>query len=418
MPEKALKAYEAALADEAVCGEYRVACARSYRRLWKPPRRWGTVRNCPSFATCPTFTLRGQRLPSIESRFGRDRGGGWLPIRRVDATQPTPRGHVEDDGSTIDGLWLTETNGMDTAAASSADLPGSEPDAPSAAAGAAGSESAVAGDPEKESVGSVEEYVRRHYAALGFEGYHCENRLFLTLFGLLFWDVIHMPLATPQGDGGDTASAEAPAAADAPPPFTSAFQDTPHDLNHASFVSRRKEAVDARLQEIRQGSAGEIVRRVWEGHYGEQSMYVQFDWRDAQIDAAAARRRVEKQRRQNGAADDDASAEDDSSAELEQAVSELKAQTLEELVGLCGGFGPSALAGMCGLYAQSYSTWGGGLPDLLVWRRAQGEQCWEVKLVEVKGPGDSLSHRQRAWIDRLVGWRVPVVVCHVVAVNE
>ena len=125
-----------------------------------------------------------------------------------------------------------------------------------------------------------------------------------------------------------------------------------------------------------------------------------------------------------------------------------KAVALEELIELCDGLGPRAVVGLCRLYAENYDTWCGGLPDLLVWRRRQSQvthmhfptpgadraaayhereteretewtdTTWEVRLVEVKGPGDSLSHRQRAWIDRLVGWGVSVCVCHVVAVED
>ena len=41
---------------------------------------------------------------------------------------------------------------------------------------------------------SVEEFALEHYKALGWEGLHSENGLFATLFGLLFWDVLFMPV--------------------------------------------------------------------------------------------------------------------------------------------------------------------------------------------------------------------------------
>ena len=179
--EQALKAYEQALADPAVCGEWRVACARAYTRLWKPPRRWGSVRNCPNFASCPTFTLRGKRLPKEEDRFGRpSSGGGWLPIRHVDSVQPPCGAEEAVHGSVADGVWLqnsTAGSGELTAVAAAPAAEAASCSAPECGAAAAAS--------------SVEEYVRRHYLHHGFEGYHCENRLFLTLFGLLLWDVVH-----------------------------------------------------------------------------------------------------------------------------------------------------------------------------------------------------------------------------------
>ena len=179
--EQALKTYEQALVDPAVCGEWRVACARAYKRLWKPPRRWGSVRNCPTFATCPTFTLRGKRLPKVENRFGRISGGGWLPIRHVESVQPMVSDYdTAVDGSTTDGVWLQNS------------IAGSS-DATAVAAAVSTAESASCSAPDCSTVAasSVEEYVRRHYLHHGFEGYHCENRLFLTLFGLLLWDVVH-----------------------------------------------------------------------------------------------------------------------------------------------------------------------------------------------------------------------------------
>lgn len=142
--------------------------------------------------------------------------------------------------------------------------------------------------------------------------------------------------------------------------------------------------------------------------------------------------------------------QDTAGQEADQRGAASKAAALEELIELCEGLGRHAVVGLCRLYAENYGTWGGGLPDLLLWRRCQrskgthvhatlsgaerdadyheGERqreaergtdtTWEVRLVEVKGPGDSLSHRQRAWIDRLVGWGVSVCVCHVVAVED
>eukprot|EP01046_Picozoa_sp_COSAG06_P016241 COSAG06_NODE_1069_length_10828_cov_22.835493_9_plen_476_part_00 len=403
------------------------------------------------------------------------------------------------------------------------------------------------------SVSGVEEYVRRHYLQQGFEGYHCENRLFMTLYGLLFWDVIHGPLQAEQrsdtvatgpnaadaaaagagsaDDGGASSAAvviveetedkeeeeaargEAGAVADtditstSTVPFTSAYQDTPHDLHHGSeFISRRRKAVAATLAEIEEDDEGgrgmeRLLRAAFYAHYGEQSRYVQWDWRDAQLQSA----KRSSSRASGGGADDQGGGNATGSAasagdartpagpqeeqvagqeeeqdpaqhgqqvleglqeEEEEAEEEeeggLKASTavaLAELIGLCRGLGSRAVAGMCRLYAESYETWAGGLPDLLIWRPPQHQHrqeqkpsdavvagtaaaaagtpaaaaaatavsaadvesaagAWDVRLVEVKGPGDSLSHRQRAWIDRLVGWGVSVCVCHVVAVDH
>lgn len=64
---------------------------------------------------------------------------------------------------------------------------------------------------------------------------------------------------------------------------------------------------------------------------------------------------------------------------------------LKDVVVCVGGPG---LACMCQCLAEDYSAWMSGLPDLLLWNRASKK----ARLVEVKGPTDSLSHQQRAWL--------------------
>ena len=49
----------------------------------------------------------------------------------------------------------------------------------------------------------------------------------------------------------------------------------------------------------------------------------------------------------------------------------------------------------------------GGMPDLLLWCPAQGK----AKLSEVKGPRDSLSSQQRAWIAAMLAGGLDCEVC-------
>ena len=51
----------------------------------------------------------------------------------------------------------------------------------------------------------------------------------------------------------------------------------------------------------------------------------------------------------------------------------------------------------CCRYRQDLAS-PGGMPDLLLWRPA----TQDAKLSEVKGPRDSLSNQQRAWIAALL----------------
>mmetsp|Transcript_31173 Transcript_31173/g.60751 ORF Transcript_31173/g.60751 Transcript_31173/m.60751 type:complete len:218 (+) Transcript_31173:119-772(+) len=112
---------------------------------------------------------------------------------------------------------------------------------------------------------------------------------------------------------------------------------------------------------------------------------------------------------------------------------------LEFLQEVALGVGPQALACICQNLAKDYSYWSGGLPDLFLWRRqAKGQlkeleqreqtelketnrqeegtpepsNLWQVKLVEVKGPRDTLSTQQKAWLE-LLAPVLPVAVCHV-----
>lgn len=48
-------------------------------------------------------------------------------------------------------------------------------------------------------------------------------------------------------------------------------------------------------------------------------------------------------------------------------------------------------------FARDYSRSGSGLPDLLLWQSGPSR----AKFVEVKGPRDKLSDKQKVWIDVL-----------------
>ena len=77
--------------------------------------------------------------------------------------------------------------------------------------------------------------------------------------------------------------------------------------------------------------------------------------------------------------------------------------------GACIG-GP-ALAVVFGTLASGYRTWACGMPDLCLY----DTRTWTARLIEVKGPRDSLSDIQRAWLHVLVELpgSVGVTVCHV-----
>eukprot|EP00511_Aplanochytrium_stocchinoi_P013364 CAMPEP_0204882420 /NCGR_PEP_ID=MMETSP1349-20130617/3446_1 /ASSEMBLY_ACC=CAM_ASM_000710 /TAXON_ID=215587 /ORGANISM="Aplanochytrium stocchinoi, Strain GSBS06" /LENGTH=274 /DNA_ID=CAMNT_0052041743 /DNA_START=1 /DNA_END=822 /DNA_ORIENTATION=+ len=129
------------------------------------------------------------------------------------------------------------------------------------------------------------------------------------------------------------------------------IQDLPLSLLNGSLMltsnereSQRRRKIMKRVEELRDGKGPDILEMVWRDHYGTYARGV--NWSR------------------------------NSMAELKHIVYAL---------------GPTVLANIVSLFVQSYMSWSGGLPDLFLWNEEN------VKFVEVKGPGDTLSDRQRAW---------------------
>lgn len=89
----------------------------------------------------------------------------------------------------------------------------------------------------------------------------------------------------------------------------------------------------------------------------------------------------------------------------------MEPETLEQMVNCMN---PHALAEVMKCMAEGYREHCGGLPDLVLWRPAEQQ----IKLVEVKGPGDRLSEKQIMWMDILAAAGWDVEVCRVVARKE
>ena len=83
--------------------------------------------------------------------------------------------------------------------------------------------------------------------------------------------------------------------------------------------------------------------------------------------------------------------------------------SLEELVFFCEVWGGRAVSLICRFFLDAYEAWCGGVGDLLLWDVVQRR----VRFVEVKGPGDSLSDRQRAWGEKLLEAGLEAEVCYV-----
>ncbi|KAG8722482.1 hypothetical protein FRC08_001537 [Ceratobasidium sp. 394] len=159
----------------------------------------------------------------------------------------------------------------------------------------------------KEGEVNVETFALEHYAILGFKGFHSESSIVLTLFGLLFWDILFAPI---------------------PGAFETPYQSAPLDLFHDSFVSAREDLINARLAELvdDQGAARRIIETIDERERENETWCIGVRW------------------------------------EL------FEREALLEIVDCLGG---QALATICRLLAEEYGNRGSGVPDLFIWNHAE-----------------------------------------------
>ncbi|KAF3457092.1 hypothetical protein FNV43_RR01749 [Rhamnella rubrinervis] len=209
----------------------------------------------------------------------------------------------------------------------------------------------------------VEQLALQYYAGEGggWKGVHTESGIWLTIFGLLMWDIMF---------------------SDVPNVFRTRFQQNvacasvvvtqfilqtaPLDLETDSFYLVRKDKIEYHLRKIHDGMAEEILITSWESHLGTACRGVNWD-----------------------------------------------RHTLPDLRAAVGCIGGPCLALLCQHLAQDYRSWSSGMPDLLLWRFHEEYNKAEAKLVEVKGPRDRLSEQQRAWLLLLMDCGFDTEVCKV-----
>ena len=213
-------------------------------------------------------------------------------------------------------------------------------------------------------------------------GGHTENQPVVMLFHLLTWDIFW------SGSGQSCGLA------------VEAHADTPPSLLTGAFTARQREQIDAfgaQLRSVRGNALYELVcgkiTCVWKRCYGVQH----------------------------------------------RGVSWCRF-TAETLCAIATGLGGVALSRIVHVLCYNYESWCGGLPDLCVWYGGSswsssssgdgggsgggggggsgmgggvGEDCWETRMIEVKGPNDALSDTQKAWLSLMVSSGVEVVVVHV-----
>ncbi|XP_071424775.1 fanconi-associated nuclease 1 [Pithys albifrons albifrons] len=105
---------------------------------------------------------------------------------------------------------------------------------------------------------SVEELALTHYRRNGFDqGIHGEGSTFLTLYGILMWDVIFMD--------------------DIPDVFRNSYQTCPLDLYTDSFYENRRDVIEARLQQLHSASSetlAQLIADVWTTQEGKAAALV------------------------------------------------------------------------------------------------------------------------------------------------
>jgi Fanconi-associated nuclease 1 len=222
-------------------------------------------------------------------------------------------------------------------------------------------------DPREDSECSVEAMCLSDYRNQGWKGYHSEGGIVRTLFAYLFFNIMFIYI---------------------PNVFQTPFQTCPLDLHTDAFYPSRISEINARLNEISNGDAPSIIKRIYDEHHERKTCVVGLDWT---FDIA-------------------------------------------DLLEIAECFDGEALATVCKVMAQEYGQRGGGVPDLFLWKLADEEADedttavkskvsnqtqkstkGEVKFAEVKSANDRLSDTQRLWIHVLSGAGVRVELCAAIA---
>lgn len=195
---------------------------------------------------------------------------------------------------------------------------------------------------------SVESLALQYYELKeDWKGSHCEGSVFVTLFSLLFWDIIF---------------------ADVPHVFQTPYQDSPLDMGTDAFYPSRQSRIDERLEKIQVNRDG----------YLERLLLLSWRFKGTQCRGVNWGR-----------------------------------NTFPELVTIANCVGGNSLCSIFSAFAKDYRKYTAGMPDLLLWN----VEKQAAKFVEVKGPNDKLSDRQKIWIDILSTSGTNVEVCHVKALK-
>ncbi|XP_039306168.1 fanconi-associated nuclease 1 [Solenopsis invicta] len=149
-----------------------------------------------------------------------------------------------------------------------------------------------------------------------------------------------------------------------PGAWVSLYQYAPLDLYSSEFYENRKEQIDMKLQIIRKFDSETLSRHLKH----EFEMHCEY-------------------------------------ASIIQANIFKDSNCFQE-VAFC--LGVEGVVGICKRLIHNFSLWRAGFPDLIVWNA----NTKQYKIVEVKGPNDTLSTKQKLWLDYLNRLGLNTEVCY------
>jgi VRR-NUC domain len=262
-----------------------------------------------------------------------------------------------------------------------------------------------------------------------WQGMHAENSLCLTLFALICWDSINAAATTAantisnSGSSGTDSSVYSRYRIAAPELWQTVTQLSPQ--------------VESICKQVEAGGAPLLIRRAWSQHYGE--LCTGLNWN--LLSGRQQYQQLQQQQQQQG--DDESDSTTAATATSTDSDVVVDAAGAEPFCAIAECIGPRVLGAIVRTLAGNYWAWRHGLPDLFLWRHSisdnndnttsssvstdnsnsngssssngnsgisnvynissnRGSDASQCVFAEVKGPGDSLSHAQSAWIDKLL----------------
>ncbi|XP_020291631.1 fanconi-associated nuclease 1-like [Pseudomyrmex gracilis] len=151
-----------------------------------------------------------------------------------------------------------------------------------------------------------------------------------------------------------------------PGAHVSPYQDAPLDLYSSQFYENRKEQIDMKLEIVRKFDVETLSKHLQDN----------FNLRCEYKSVANSQGNIFSDK-----------------------------NSLQELT-VC--LGVEGIVGICERLIHNFILWRAGFPDLIVWNIHKKQH----KIVEVKGPGDTLSTKQKLWLDYLSQLGLNVEVCY------